>query len=213
MQAGLGLLVQISRGEANLLTCFRVPLNGKRASSGPTRVPAIYVGDLGRTGALSVSVEFGEVKFRGFKRLAGGKRFPASVLEDAEGLSRVSNCSRPAECVRKAWTAAAKTVGLHIWTFPAGGGIAVCEAWVQVFIEGRTDTPHSNACKQRMMGVLGGSDEGRARIEARENRKSEIYAGKDVNANMTRPESRAPRMQRVCGFNQSWDDLPESHEQ
>ena len=93
----------------------------------------------GMTSALWARVELGaELESKG---LPARKRFLASELEEVS-LPWVLKCSRRREGARKPWMSGAKTVELPLSTIAAGEGTPVCEACVQVFIGGRTGTPH-----------------------------------------------------------------------
>ena len=85
----------------------------------------------------------------------------------------------------------------------------MCEACPWVFVEGRTDAPHSKGCRERMMGVFGRHYKGEARTESRTNatvpqhsehttrRTKCMMTWLSLGQSLIRATQRCSRMQRV----------------
>ena len=52
------------------------------------------------------------------------------------------------------------------------GGSEGCQACTQVYTRGRTNVPHSDACRRRIQELMKGDDTGRARLDASRKRKA-----------------------------------------
>ena len=52
------------------------------------------------------------------------------------------------------------------------GGSEGCQACTQVYIEGKTNVLHSDACRRRIQKLMKGDDLGRARLDASRKRKA-----------------------------------------
>ena len=150
---------------------------------GQLALDPIYVGQHGSPGALLALPEFGAVLARSNRQLASRGAFPGFGEGERAGMG-------PEQLETAVGRFPEEVVGHHrnktvacpcrLQMLRKYGGTAACEACAQVFIKGRTDTSHSDAGRNRMMELLEGDDEGRARIEARKKRKAVSSAGDDV---------------------------------
>ena len=165
------------------------PRAARRAGLESTFVSAVYVGHHGRSGALMALTEHGAVNARSLKRLPESDRFIFSELEKLKGLPWNLLGSLDAERLDKPLIAGPDATGIPILLVPASmpplppkaqerrmyvtsadvrkyGGSGGCQACAQVYICGRTNVPHSDACRRRIQELMKGDDAGRARLDA-----------------------------------------------
>ena len=156
-----------------ILVKVAVSRAGRRAGLESAFTPAVYVGHHGRSGALMALTEHGAVKARSFKRLPESDRFVASELEKLKGLPWNLNSSLEAERLDRPLVAGPDAQGIPILPVPTGmpplppkiqerrmyvssadvrkyGGSEGCQACTQVYTWGRTNVPHSDACRRKI---------------------------------------------------------------
>ena len=150
-------------------------------------------------GALMALTEHGTVHARSFKRLPESDRFVASKLEKLKGLPWNLLASLDAERLDRPLIAGPDAMGIPILPVPASmpplpskaqerrmyvtsadvrkyGGSGGCQACAQVYICGKTNVPHSDACRRRIQELMKGDDAGRARLDASRKRKASSHA-------------------------------------
>ena len=162
-----------------ILVKVAVSRAGRRAGLESAFTPAVYVGHHGRSGALMALTEHGAANARSFKGLPESDRFVASELEKLKGLPWNLNGSLEAERLDRPLVAGPDAQGIPILPVPTGmpphppkiqermyvtsadvrkyGGSEGCQACTQVYTWGRTNVPHSDACRRRIQEF----DEGR----------------------------------------------------
>ena len=175
------------------------PRAARRAGLESTFVLAVYVGHHGRSGALMALTEHGAVNARCFNRLPESDRFLVSELEKLKGLPWNLLGSLDAEWLDKPLISGQDTMGIPILPVPASmpplppkaqerrmyvtsadvrkyGGSGGCQACAQVYLGGKTNVPHSHACRKRTQDLMKGDDAGRARLDASRKRKASSHA-------------------------------------
>ena len=178
-----------------ILVKVAAPRAARCAGLESTFVLAVYVGHHGRSGALMALTEHGAVNARSFKRLPESDRFIVSELEKLKGLPWNLLGSLDAERLDKPLITGLDAMGIPILPVPASmppllpkaqerrmyvtsadvrkyGGSGGCQACAQVYICGRTNVPHSDACRRRIQELMKGDDAGRARLDASRKRKA-----------------------------------------
>ena len=170
------------------------PRAARRAGLESIFVPAVNVGHHGRSGALMALTEHGAVNARSFERLTESDRFIVSVLEKLKKLLWNLFGCWDVERRDKPLISGPDAMGIPILPFPASmpaqerrmyvtsvdvrkyGGSGGCQVCAQVYICGKTNVPHSDACRRRFQELMKGDGAGRARLDASRKRKASSHA-------------------------------------
>jgi hypothetical protein len=146
-----------------------------------------YIGHHGRTGTLLLMTDSGVVRGQGIRRLSPADQWTTEDLRELRGLPWEVAARRPVERgealigearlevpapARVALVPPAqRRVYIRKEDVNKYGSTAGCPGCTCVLMDEPTVVPHTEACRVRIMELMQGDEQGRARLEAHEKRK------------------------------------------